>query len=331
MRSRRALVIALAAVTLAACAPTTRGPNAPIAREQFVDAPGLDAAAARQTVVSFVDAYAASPTDGVLPLARLVAGPEMAAWVRWLAVQHREFTGTITGSADVRDVEFVGSLESQAATGADVALSATVTFSYSPTGAAPFERSRILDGPVTLVQTSEGAYRVIDAVRDGLSMTDGIQLFNRETRTDAGVTVTLDSLFMFQPNWQFNIIVRNGTGRPLRVDDATSGLFIRTSGSIDEAPSAITPSLESIPARTVEDGILAFPVQDSAHGHTLTLAYRTGGRLIRFDFPLQDVVTAVPPTGATGGTGASGGTGATGASGGTGATSGPSGATGSTS
>jgi hypothetical protein len=241
--------------------------------------------------------------------------------VRWLAVQHREFTGTITGAADVRDVEFVGALESQAATGADVALSATVTFSYSPTGAAPFERSRILDGPVTLVQTSEGAYRVIDAVRDGLSMTDGIELFKREMRTDAGVTVTLDSLFMFQPNWQFNVIVRNRTGRPLRVENDTSGLFVRTNGTIDEAPSAITPSLESIPARTDVDGILAFPVQDSARGRTLTLAYRTGGHLLRFDFPLQDVVSAVPPAGATGATGSSGGTGASGSTGATGSTS----------
>jgi hypothetical protein len=305
MRKRPVLGVAVALVILAACAPNPQGPSAPLAREQFGEAPGLDAAAARQTVVDFVDAYAASPTAGVLPLAHLVIGPDMASWVRWLAVQHREFPGSITGSADVRDVEFVGALEGQAATGAQIGLSATVTFSYAPTGADPFERSRILDGPVTLVRTAAGTFRVVDLVRDGVPMSDGIQIFKHEGQTDGGVTVTLDSVFTFAPNWQFNVVVANRSGRTLVADPRASGLFVTAHGTTEGSPSAVTPSLETIASGRPVDGIFAVPLQDDASGRTLSLVFHDGRRLLRFEFPLEDLVETAP-AGATGPTAATG-------------------------
>jgi hypothetical protein len=321
MRTRPVVVLALVVAGLAACAPAPTGPSAPIALEQVRDVPALDASAARQTVVDFVEAYAASPIAGPGPLVGLVAGPDLGAWVRWLAVQHREFTGSISGAADVRDVEYVAAIEAERATGAQVALSATVTFSYDPVEGESFERSRILDGPVTLLRTNAGNFRVVDLVRDGVPMSDGIQLFKKETRSRGGVTVTVDSLFMFQPNWQFNIEIANRSGHPLAVDTAASGLFVRSHGNVEPSPSASTPSLETIGARTRVDGILAFPIQDAATGRTLSLAYRGGGRLLRFAFPLDglvDVVPPPPPDAATGATGATAATGATRPSGSTG-------------
>jgi hypothetical protein len=294
MRHRLAAVAAIAVVALVACAPEPVGPAAPIAREQMAGVPALDASAARQTVVDFLRTYAASASDGVAPVARLVAGDALESWVRWLDIQHREFTGSIVGAADVRDVEFVRVLEAQGAAGAEVGLSATVTFVYDPVDAEPFERARILDGPVTLVRTAAGGYRVIDFVRDGIPMSDGIQLFARERRTEGGVTVILDSLYMFTPNWQFNIVVRNASGVDLEVDPDATGLIVQDAAGTRLEAGAITRSLGDVGPGDV-DGIIAFPLQDSAEGRTLALTYRRGDRLLRFTFPLADVVDAVPP------------------------------------
>src|SRR5262245_8332658 len=111
MRPSRLLVLVVPLIVFApACASESRGPVAPIAPAQLTPGPALDASAARQTVVDFVEAYRASPVQGVGPLIALVAGDELVEWVRWLDVQHREFEGDIEGVSDVRDVEFVGSI-----------------------------------------------------------------------------------------------------------------------------------------------------------------------------------------------------------------------------
>lgn len=309
-RLRTALAVVVASVSLAACAPAPTGPAAPIALEQFDGAPAFDASAARQTVVDFVDAYAASPTQGARPLVDLIAGNELAEWVRWLDVQHGEFTGTISANADVRDVEFIGTLEAARASGAQVGLSATVTFSYAPQDADAFERARILDGPVTLLRTDAGGYRVVDLLRDGVPMTDGIQVFRNERRTEDGVTVTLDSLFRFAPNWQFNVVVDNPSGSLLELDPDASGLFVDTGASADREAGATTGSILAVAPGSQVDGILAYPSQDEATGRTLILTYRDGERILRFDFPLEDLVEVVPPP-ANGITGATGPVGAT--------------------
>jgi len=106
----RAILVLLSVGLFAACADEPVGPAAPIAPAQLTPAPALDASAARETVVRFVDAYRDSPTDGVDPLMQLVAGGDLASWAHWLDVQNREFDGTIEGAADVRDVEFVGAV-----------------------------------------------------------------------------------------------------------------------------------------------------------------------------------------------------------------------------
>jgi hypothetical protein len=296
---RRRILFLLATVTvLVACGPDPEGPQAPIAMEQVVEAPALDASAARQAVVDFVDAYAASPTEGVGALAQLVVGPELGSWVRWLNVQHRQFidsTGSIDAVADVRDVEFVASIEGPRLTGAQVSLSASVTFLFEPSDEDPFERARILDGLVALVQTEKGAYRVVDLQRDGVPMSAGIELFREETRSERNAEVTLDSLFMFPPNWQFNILVRNSGSEPLVLDPDLVGLYVEGTAGFERLEPVIPGSLALVPPGMEAEGILAFPLQDSAQGRVLTLAYRSGRNLVQFDFPLDELVNVVPP------------------------------------
>jgi len=291
---RRFLFLATLSV-LVACGPDPQGPQAPIAMEQVVEAPALDASAARQAVVDFVDAYAASPTKGVGALAQLVVGPELGSWVRWLNVQHREFGGSIDAVADVRDVEFIGSVDARRAMGAQVGLSASVTFLFEPLGEEAFERARILDGLVTLLQTEKGSYRVNDLQRDGVPMSAGIELFREETRSEGAAEATLDSLFMFPPNWQFNVVVRNSGGTQLILEPDLVGLYVEGAAGFERLEPVITGSLALVPPGVDAEGILAFPLQDSAQGRVLTLAYRSGRKLVQFDFPLDELVNVVPP------------------------------------
>lgn len=291
---RRHTLFFVGALVLVACGPGPQGPHAPIAMEQVLDAPALDASAARQTVVDFIDAYAASPTEGIGALAELVSGPELDSWVRWLDVQHREFGGSIDAVADVRDVEFIGSIDAGPARRAQVGLSASVTFLFESSDAENFELSRILDGLV-LLRTDGGAYRVMDLQRDGVPMSTGIELFRGETRSEANVDVTLDSLFMFAPNWQFNVLVRNSGPDPLVLNPDLVGLYVGGAGGFERVEPVLTRSLALVPPGTQAEGILAFRAQQSATDRVLSLAYGSGRDLLRFDFPLDQLVTVVPP------------------------------------
>ena len=94
MRARAAIAW-LPVLALAACAQQPVGPAAPIAPAQLAPGPALEASAARQAVVGFIDAYRESPDRGVEALKQSVVGPDLRSWVRWLDVQHREFDGTI--------------------------------------------------------------------------------------------------------------------------------------------------------------------------------------------------------------------------------------------
>jgi hypothetical protein len=287
------------ALLLAACAARPGGPTSPIALEQVGDAPALEASAARRAVVEFVSAYAASPTEGVGALAQTVAGRELASWVRWLDVQHREFAGSIEAAADVRDVEFVGAIEEDETRVAQVALSASVVFAFDPDNDDAFERARILDGAVALVRSDVATYKVFDVQRDGVRMSEGIQLFREEVRSESDVEVVLDSLFMFPPNWQFNVVIRNATPEPLFLDEDVVGLYVEEGDGFERIEPALTGSVIVIPPAAEVEGILAFPVQPTASGRVLTLGYRVGrggaGNDLVFDFPLEEIVTAVPP------------------------------------
>lgn len=280
---------------VAASCTTLHGPGRPIAREEVLGDAGLDVTAARTVAERFVLAYARASQDGGRSLGSLVAGSKLESWVRWLNVQNREFRGTISAQPSIREVDFVAELQTGSATGVQVALDASVTFTFDPVGAQPFERTRNLAGGMVLVKTAPFEWRVLDASRDGQLMSDGIQILRKQVLSDHGVTVRLDSVFTFAPNWQFNVIVKNDTSGPVALDPAGAILFVKTGkDQFDPVDGVVTGSLQVIPAHGSVKGLMAFPEQASAQGRVLTLDYASGGRTPRFAFPLQGLVTATP-------------------------------------
>lgn len=274
-----------------------RGPSAPLAREEFVAAAGLETSIAKDTADRFVTAYADAPKDGGRQLASLVTGPKLVAWVHWLGVQDREFQGTIAGRPEIRHVAFVGELHTGSTTGAEVALDASVTFTYHPAGAASFTRTRDLTGPLVLVQTGPVDWKVLDATRDGALMSDGIDLFAHVAIQADGVTVRLGSVFLFPPNWQFNVVVTNRSRSEIQLDADRMALYVKTGArSFVRVDGVATGSLAAIAPHTTVEGLMAFPGQSSAKGRVLSIAYRVGRRTLPpFAFPLQGIVTLPSP------------------------------------
>jgi hypothetical protein len=300
---RRCSPLAAVLLLLAACAREPLGPAAPLALEQVPAAPSLVAASARRTAIDLVQAYADAPLDGGAALAQLVAGPKLERWVYWLGVQNAQFPGNIVGHVDLRGARFDGWAPLEQGIGAQVTLGATVGFTYTPAEGEPFARDRVLDGPVRLVSLRPGDWRVVDLTRDGVPMSAGIQLFHNEVRTEEGVSVRLDSLFMFTPNWQFNLVVENRSRRPIRLDAAATGLYRELpDGSFERTEGVPSVALRAtVPPQRGLRSLIAFPEQDSAAGRSLVLTFRTDGRALRFAFPLEDLVSPVPPPPPTGG------------------------------
>jgi hypothetical protein len=291
------------AVTTCACESAPAGPAQPIAREQIGGPDGVDVVSARATALEFLSAYANSPTDGMASLAALVAGPDLHAWVRWLGVQNREFDGTIEGAVDLRSAAFTASAPIGDGVEAQVGLGASVTFTFTPAnGDQAFELTRILDGPMTLVQTGTANWKVVDVTRDGASMDAGITRFARELDHAGGVSVRLDSLFRFLPNWQFNVVVTNDTAATIGLDPADAALVVRQPDGIETISTVASRSLQSIPPGSSVEALIAVPYQDSAKGRSLSLRFvGSDERRRRFVFPLGGIID--PPPGPSTGAG----------------------------
>ncbi len=185
MRARVALV-ALPVLVLAACAREPVGPAAPIAPAQL--APGsrarrLRRATGRRRVRRGLPRVARS--RGRAARSRPRGRPRSPSWVQWLDVQHREFDGTIRSAADVRDVEFIGARDGPARSRSPRSVCRHRScFRFDPTDDDPIDLVRVLDGPVTLVRTAAGTYRVEDLLRNGVPMSDSIQRFRNQVRTE---------------------------------------------------------------------------------------------------------------------------------------------------
>jgi hypothetical protein len=75
-----------------------------------------------------------------------------------------------------------------------------------------------------------------------------------------------------------------------------TGLFVeRGGGAFDRIDGVPSPALARIPAGTGVQTLISFPLQDSADGLVLVMTFLRGERPYRFDFPLEDLVTVVPP------------------------------------
>jgi hypothetical protein len=295
---RRLAVFGLVLLAATSCSPSLEGASQPLAQEQVGAGLGLDVASARRTALDFVNAYAHATEDDGAKLSTLVVGPKLAAWVHWMTVQNQQFDGTISGTADVRSVAFVESFLVENAVGGRVNLGASVTLTYDPAAGETFVRTRIMDGPVTLLRTGTAEWRVVDATRDGQSMVDGIQLFRDLSMASHGVRVSLHSLFMFTPSWQFNVTVANRTGGLIRFEPQGLALLVRRQGAPPQRTRGVyTQALVALPSGFHSEALVGFPQQEEARGRTLSLTYRlAGGRRVTFAFPLGDVGTQVPPT-----------------------------------
>jgi len=292
----RRLACGVALCLLAAsCSPGLRGPARPIAEEQLIGGLGLDLASARQTAIEFLHAYANAPHDDAAGLAPLVATDKLADWVHWLAVQNREFDGTIDGSLQIRSVRVAGFRDIQGALGIQVDVVGAVTFDYAPAGGAPFRRTRLL-GPILLVRVAPADWRVVDLTRDGRSLVSGITIFPQLAQTIRGVYVRIDSLFQFSPSWQFNLVVENHSGHNIAIDAPDVALTLRAKAAGRTRVSGVlTRSLARVPAGSAVQGSIAFPEQTTARGLLLSIPFRLGGgRLVSFDFPLGGLVTPAP-------------------------------------
>ena len=126
----------------------------------------------------------------------------------------------------MRDVEFIGAVTARRIPLASVGLSASVLFRFDPPDDDPIDLVRVLDGPVTLIRTATGTYRVEDLLRNGVPMSDSIQPFRHQVRTEGGVTVHLDSLFMFPPKWQFNVVIENAAPHAVSLAPDGAALFV---------------------------------------------------------------------------------------------------------
>jgi hypothetical protein len=292
---RRVAVVLVLVLTASSCAAPLAGPGQPVPMEQLGGPLGLDVAAARQTVLAFLHAYANAPADGVAPLRSLVVGPDLRTWVRWLGVQNREFDGTIDGSVELRSAAFVASIPVKKAIGAQVDLGASVTFHFAPVDAPAFDRTRILDGPVTLLRTGLARWQIVDVTRDGVSMDAGITRFRGQTDRRDGVSVRLDSVFRFVPNWQFNVVVTNRSKTAIGLDPAAAALVVRAANGNEAVATVPSISLAEIRPGASVDGLIAVPYQDTARGRVLTLPFVTADGTIRpFVFDLTGLIPPLP-------------------------------------
>jgi hypothetical protein len=114
-------------------------------------------------------------------------------------------------------------------------------------------------------------------------------------RTEGGVTVHLDSLFMFPPKWQFNVVIENAAPHAVSLAPDGAALFVDRGDGFERVEGALTASIGTVPAGQTVEGLMVFQAQRSGDGRVLSLVYGTGPRALRFEFPLQDLVTAVPP------------------------------------
>lgn len=292
---RRLVVPSALLLVLVACSSNVVPPRETLAREQVVAGRGLDVAAARQAVVDFLDAYAHSADDGGTALQRTVAGDKLSDWVHWLTVQNQSFPGTISGSVELRSLNYLLAIPTQGTLAARIDLGATVRFQYAPDQGQPFSADRIMDGVATLVLRNPADWGVLDITRDGRSMADAIQVFKNVSRSSAGITVKIDSLFTFQPYWSFNLVVRNGSKQTISFDPKDASLAPEhPEGEQPKKGQAVTPPLAEIRAGDTVEGSINFTTPASPDNQVLHLPLRMGKRIVVFEFPLGAIVNPAP-------------------------------------
>jgi hypothetical protein len=256
------LVIAVAAAAACSRTPEPVGPEQPASHQSLLLDDLRNAGQARSVAFAFLRAYAGAPADGGRALMALVEGVLAREWAHWVSVQNAGFPGTIEGSLQLGQLGPAtpvraedGSLDEFVAYG--VIVRATVTFSLTDeTGQALPPLQRLMDGLVVMIQGPDGAFRVINFVRDGRRLDEFFQVFEGARERRAGVTVEVRNLIQME-RWQFGIAITNGTDRPLRVVPRLTALLTQQEDPASTEQPLVTFPVGIPPGESAE-GIVSF-------------------------------------------------------------------------
>jgi hypothetical protein len=227
------LVIAVAAAAACSRTPEARGPEQPMSQQIL----GLDdlriSGQARSVALAFLRAYADSPADGGRALTPLVEGVLAREWAHWVGVQNAAFPGTMEGTLQLGHLGYAspvraadGSLDDLVAYG--VVVRATVSFALSDEAGEPLPPlQRAMDGMIVMIQGSDGAFRVINFVRDGRRLDEFFRVFDGTRERRKGVTVEIRNLVQLD-RWQFGIEITNDTDRTVHILTNLTALLTKT-------------------------------------------------------------------------------------------------------
>jgi hypothetical protein len=287
---RRFPLLALLPLALAACSSGSSEPIEAVPDSAVYTALSLDLSAARQTVIDFLNGYAAASQDRGVSLERTIGSRSLQHWAHWVTVQFEELEGEVTGDVEIREVKPVDQAVLGDLPALEVSVDATVSLALElPDGQVDRESHEFV-GIATLLQRDTGYWVLLDITRDGRSLADSIAL-QQETREVDGIRVELASVFAFSTVIMANLVVHNGSDGPIRINLKSSAMRV---GTVDVSPRAITPTLSGklAPGETAEGSIFFqtadLPPPNAEDAVTVLVGLRRGpGKPTVLEFLLQ--------------------------------------------
>jgi hypothetical protein len=302
---RRSLPVLLVGWLTTACVPSTAESLSPRpASDALPAAAAADDAAARATVLTFLEAYAAAPTAGTKPLVSLL-DPSLRPWARMLRLQLAQFPGTQTGDVTLTSVGASVPVDLGEQTGSvqAVAVHSEVTFEATPDVGKPSTYTRLFDGPVVVSRVASGTWVVQDFVRDSDLLSNVFHAFDPPTAHASGpdVAIALQSMYAGSTGrWQFDVVIRVRGNTPATLKDAS---LVDSAGASASADVTVPPGLERVSGGRRAEGVIAFDPPSSMTGLTLRLAFSgpPGAGVVLFPLPApSDDGSGPSPSAATG-------------------------------
>jgi hypothetical protein len=299
-RIATSVMIVAAAATACSATPDPEGPQRPVSRQAIVLDDFRVAGQARSVAHAFLRAYADAPGDGGRTLERLVGLPLAREWAHWVAIQNAGFRGSIDGSLQLGHLGTAlpvrapdGSLDDLVAYG--VQVRATITFDLTDEQGEPAPSlQRLMDGLVVLVQGEDGAFRVINFVRDGLRLDQFFRVFEGAEQRRDGVTVEIRNLVQLE-RWQFGVEISNRSDRPVRLALDQTALLTPARDPATEPPLVTFPT-EIAPGETAE-GIVSFAAPTPGEAVDLQIAIAgPDGEAAPFVFGVPQPAGAASPS-----------------------------------
>ena len=280
-------------IVAVACSSSPSGPTGAVAPDQVTPDDATKAAGARAVAAAFVGAYASDTDANPRTLAALVDGDRLKRWVHWLGIQDREFPGTISGTVETDTIGPAAPFEVASVPGTEallreVAVQASITFSFQPDDGDTITLSRSLDGPMRLLfDERRETWSVLDFTRDGIPLSQAFEIVGAQgSTTGGGVGVAIDA-FVSVPYWQFFLRVSSDRAAHLASNDA---VLLDADGKPVTSAREVTSSLRSLPADRTVEGVVTFPAQVAADGLTVRMTFRGARGVIALDIPLQDLI-----------------------------------------